>query len=134
MNYAKHLDRNELVLAVWAAEFARCMNGAASVRLGAPAMREMADRAAESANRLVEAIHLLTEVEFRVASADEVNDLMTWEKFVAACQQGGVNKGGYGELTTDDHHVSNVRVHPSSALSESYVRPDWATHVRWYDR
>jgi hypothetical protein len=144
VNYAKHLNRHELVLAVWAAEFTRSLGSVpvmenpqtASFPTTAPILRLLAQRAASSADRMVEALRLLIDVEFRLASYDELDDCyLTWDKFIACCQGGALTDAhGHGELATEDHHVSNVRIVPSEALSESYVRPDWATHVRWYDR
>lgn len=144
MSLVKQFDRHELVLAVWAAEFTRALGSvpvmgdpqASGFRTTAPILRLLAKRAADSADRMVEALRLLTEVDFRIASYDELDDqYMTWEKFVACCQSGSLTDyDGHGELATDDHHVSNVRVGPGDVLREGYVRPDWATHVCWYNR
>jgi len=136
VSYAKELDRKELVLAVWAAEFARHMNGGAEAIVEGPILRLMTENAAKSADRLVEALRLLIEVKFSPITENERNDCyMTWEAFVATCESGGfIDDDGFGELATADHHVSNVRVHPSGALDQSYTRPDWATHVCWYNK
>jgi hypothetical protein len=80
-----------------------------------------------------------TPVEFRRANPGELDDCyMTWEKFVACCQEGALTDyDGYGELATDDHRISNIRILPRDALSESYrldSHPAWATHVRWYNK
>jgi len=135
-NFAKQLDRRALLTSVWAAEFTRTLGGnAQSDALSPVIQRHLAEVAAESADRAVEVLRLLFEVEFRLASGDELNDrFMTWEKFIACCHGGALTDDhGHGELATDDHHISNVRIHPGNALHHSYIRPDWATHVRWYD-
>ncbi len=134
MNYAKtELDRKELVLAVWAAEFARRMNGSAEAIVDGPVLRLMTESAAKSADRLIEALRLLIDVEFGPIGQDDY--YVTWEAFVETCQSGGfVNDDGFGELATADRQVSNTRVHPSDALDPSYSRPAWATHVCWYNK
>lgn len=135
MNYAKH--RRELVVAVWAAEFTRALGGTAqSEPTSAAILRRLAERAADSADRAVEALRLFIDVEFRLASGGELDDCyMTWEKFVAACRGGALtDDDGHGELATDEHYISSLRVHPSKALRNDYPRPDWATHVCWYNK
>lgn len=59
---------------------------------------------------------------------------MTWAEFVGTCYGGLTDDDGHGELATDDDQISNVRVYPSDALSKHYDRPDWATHVCWYNK
>jgi hypothetical protein len=69
VNYAKQLDRRELVLAVWSAEFTRTLGGLGG--LGghselvdhAVHLRRCAERAAASADRAVEALRFLVESE-----------------------------------------------------------------------
>lgn len=136
MSLAKQLDRKELVLAVWAAEFTRALGSPYAEAHDAAILRSRAEDAARSADRAVEALRLLVDVEFRLASTDELRDCyMTWEEFVYGCESTALTDyDGFGELATADHHVSNVRVDPSDALDESYVRPDWATHVAWYNK
>lgn len=134
LSFIKHVDRRELLIAVWSAEFTRALAGKAELATSPVVLRRLAERAANSADRTIEALRLLVEVEFRLASAGELDDCyMTWEKFVAYCHDGTLTDDhGHGTLATDDDHVSNVRVHPGDALHDSYVRPDWATHVCWY--
>lgn len=127
----------EIMLAVWAAEFARRMNGGAKAIAEGPVLRIMTEEAATSADRLVEALRLLIDVKFEPIPDDESGDdrYMTWETFVASCQSGGfTDDDGFGELATADLHVSDVSVDPSDALNPSYVRPSWATHVCWYNK
>jgi len=134
INYAKELNRRELVLAVWAAEFTRALSGVAPH--DAPILRRLAENAAKSADRAVEALRLLIDVKFRLAEPDELESCyMPWKEFVSCCETNAfTSDDGFGELATTDHHVSDVRVHPRDALDESYVRPDWATHVCWYNK
>jgi hypothetical protein len=136
MNYAQQLDRKDLVLAVWAAEFTRTLAGAPSAKNSAALLQCLAERAAESADRAVEALRLFLTVEFRVASYDELDRCyMTWEKFVGYCTGSALTEDdGHGELATDDHHVSNVRVYVGDAIRSDYDRPTWATHVCWYNK
>ena len=139
MNYAKELDRRELVLAVWAAEFTRALNGVAphdATPHDATILRRLAESAAKSADRAVEALRLLVDVKFRLAEPDELESCyMPWEEFVSCCETNALtDDDGHGELATTDHHVSNVRIHPRDAINEGYVRPDWATHVCWYNK
>lgn len=62
------------------------------------------------------------------------DDLMTWQEFMDAVEGGFfIDYDGYGELATADS-VSDVRVYPSEAGHPSYRRPEWATHVCWYNR
>jgi hypothetical protein len=59
-------------------------------------------------------------------------DLMTWEDFVDNVECGGfIDYDGYGELAMATQ-VSNVTICPSDV--EGFVRPDWATHVLWYNK
>ncbi len=132
---APQLDRRDLIHAVWAAEFTRALGGTQQAELAKSAaiLRLMAARAANSADRAVEALRLYVDVEFELASYDELECYVPWDEFVASSRSGTiVDDDGHGELATDDHHVANVRVLPSDALDPSYVRPDWATHVIWY--
>lgn len=62
------------------------------------------------------------------------DDLMTWEEFMDCVESGFfIDYDGHGELATSDS-VSDVRVYPSEAGRPDYKRPDWATHVVWYNR
>lgn len=136
MKYAKELDRRDLVLAVWAAEFTRSLGGAPLSR-DVTLLRRCTEQAAESADRAVEALRLLIDVEFQLIPAKEIANgcYMPWAKFVACCESNGItDDDGFGELATTDHHVSNLRVHPRDALDKNYVRPDWATHINWYNK
>jgi hypothetical protein len=130
----KELDRQSLILAVWSTEFTRALDGTASA-VGSPVvLRNLAERAAESADRAIEAIRILLDVEFRLASYDELERCyMPWEKFVDACRNVAV-MDGYAELATNEHYVSNIRVYPVVAVDPGYVRPSWATHVLWYNK
>ena len=132
----KELDRQSLILAVWSAEFTRALDGTANA-VGSPVvLRNLAERAAESADRAIEAIRILLDVEFRLASYDELERCyMPWEKFVDACRNNLLTgEDGYGELATDDYYVSNIRVYPVVAVDPNHVRPRWATHVLWYNK
>lgn len=134
MNYAKELDRRDLVIAVWAAEFTRALRGETTST--GEILRNLAQSAAASADRAIEALRLLIDgVEFRDLLPDEHHDCrMAWDDFVASCRAGGLtDDDGHGELATDAR-VSNIRIYPGEALSVSYVRPNWATHVVWYNK
>lgn len=139
MNYAKELDRQHLITAIWSAEFVRRLGGTQEselARASTPLLRTMAKNAAQFADRAVEAFRLLVDVEFRRASYDELDDCyMPWAEFVASCRANAfIDDDGFAELATEDHHVSDVRLYPSDAIREDYKRPDWATHVCWYNR
>jgi hypothetical protein len=136
-DHAKKLDRKELVLAVWAAEFARHMNGGAEGIADVPVLRSLTKKAATSADRLVEALRLLIEVEFSPIPEDDQNNncYMLWQSFIDACESGAfIDDDGFGELATADLQVSNVLIQPSEARDLGYVRPSWATHVCWYNK
>lgn len=137
INYAKELDRRELVLAVWAAEFTRALGGKTfATSHDAFLLSRLAEDAAKSADRAVEALRLLIDVQFRLADPDELESCyMPWEEFVSCCETNTLtDDDGHGELATKDHHVSNVRIFPGDAIDKNYVRPDWATHVCWYNK
>jgi hypothetical protein len=54
---------------------------------------------------------------------DEIGTLMTWEEFSEDVDGGMlIDYDGFGELATGDR-VSTIK-----------VRPEWATHVLWYNR
>jgi hypothetical protein len=140
VNDVKQFDRKELVLAVWAAEFTRALHARVIRELGdlseshAALRWRLAESAAESADRTVETLRLYIEVEFRRVIVND-DRYMAWADFVDTCRDGGfTDDDGHGELADGDKHVSNVRVYPSTAVSANYVRPDWATHVCWFNK
>lgn len=62
-----------------------------------------------------------------------VGEHMTWEDFtesVDGCDF--IDDDGFGHLATATHY-SSIVVIPSD-VTETYVRPAWATHVVWYNR
>jgi hypothetical protein len=125
----------EVEKAVWAAEFTRALHGERAQ--SAAIQRRLAESAAESADRAVDALRLRVDVEFRLAHKDDLDDCyMAWADFVDACRAGGfTDDDGHGELATDDRHVSNIRIYPNEAIrGDNYSRPDWATHVIWYNK
>lgn len=123
----RELGRQDLILSVWSAAFARALDGSPPT-----ALQYVASVAAEQADHAVEALRLLLDVEFRVASQRErETGYMTWEKFVAAPF---VDADGFAELATADYQISNIRVSPSEATQTNYARPGWATHVLWYNK
>lgn len=136
MNLVKELDRKDLVLAVWAAEFTRSLaeitppHGEEVSGIG---LHHLASQAAQSADRAVEALRLHIEVTFRSTRHDD--RLMTWDTFVARYHdfQRFPPVDGHGELATATH-VSNIHVLSSDALNPRYARPHWATHVCWYNK
>jgi hypothetical protein len=152
MKIVKELDRRDLVLAVWSAEFVRALaneNGHNSVqeRTRDPMiLRERAERSAERADRAIEALRLLVDVEFRspvMAHAPAGSERvevdgqchMPWEDFVANCRATAfTDDDGFGVLATHNLRISNIRVYPSEALHRGYDRPSWATHVVWYNK
>jgi hypothetical protein len=63
---AKQLDRRELVLAVWSAEFARALDKTTlSATHDVPLQRRLAEEAAKSADLAVEALRLLVDDEYK---------------------------------------------------------------------
>lgn len=65
---------------------------------------------------------------------DDDDYFMTWKEFVESCYAGHfVDSDGYGELATIDHQVSDVRIDPSDAR-DGFLKPEWCTHVCWYNR
>lgn len=71
---------------------------------------------------------------FEKIDADEELCLMTWDDFVQSCQSNAfIDDDGFGELATATH-VSDVSVSPSQAVCSDYNRPQWATHVSWYNK
>jgi hypothetical protein len=139
VNYAKELDRRDLILAIWAAEFTRTIGGLGGLGGRSPLvndvmhLRRCAELAAASADRAVEALRLLVDVEFTPPDANDDCHL-TWDDFITSCRATAfTDDDGHGALATADR-VSNIRVCPSDAMSERFVRPDWATHVYWYNK
>ena len=150
MKLVKEFDRSALVLAVWSAEFVRAFSAQEDLSVQALSARALTDlstvstetrdhltrRAAASADQAVEALRLLIDVEFRLMDPGVQEDCrMPWWDFVESCRALALtDDDGFGELATDDRHVSNVRVYPSEALGTTYDRPRWATHVVWYSK
>jgi hypothetical protein len=134
-DFSKHLDRRDLLTAIWAAEFVRHLDGKAELAESPVVLQRNAERAADCADRTVDALRMLFEVEFRPLTPRELERCyMTWEEFVASCQGNTLrNEDGFGKLATADHHVSNLRVDPSGTFG-AHFRPDWATHVCWYNK
>jgi hypothetical protein len=69
---------------------------------------------------------------------DSCGTHMTWEAFLERIDSGMfTDDDGFGELATSDQY-SNVTIHPSDVDGElarsEYNRPDWATHVVWYNK
>jgi hypothetical protein len=58
--------------------------------------------------------------------------LMTWDEFGEACDAGEfIDYDGHGYLATETQ-VSDRRIWPSNM--KDAVRPDWCTHVLWFNR
>jgi len=135
-DFLKQSDRREILIAVWSADFVRNLNGKAELAESPVVLQRLAARAADCADRAINALRLLIEVEFRLLSSEELERCyMTWEDFVAGCRGNTLrDSDGYGELATADHHVSDLRIVPSGTFGARYVRPDWATHVCWYNK
>lgn len=63
----------------------------------------------------------------------DLGDLLTWEQFVAHVKAGSITSDdGDGELATATH-VSNIHV-SCVDVGPHYYKPDWATHVLWYNK
>jgi hypothetical protein len=120
MNVSKQADRRELALAVWAAEFARFVGTSPQAE-----QQSLAEAAAKSANRAVEALdlYLFEGVEFA-----PVGYYMTWKEFHSASLRGSPR--GHGKWATADGRVSSEKV--TDVGDGEYARPSWATHVVWY--
>jgi hypothetical protein len=60
---------------------------------------------------------------------------MPWANFVAQVMQGSIDDyDGYGHLATAACR-STVVIHPSDLRApHGYSKPEWATHVVWFDR
>jgi hypothetical protein len=64
----------------------------------------------------------------------DYGDHMTWEHFKECVDSGGfIDYDGYGDLATADQ-CSNVTISPSKLSDGKWKRPEWATHVVWYNR
>jgi hypothetical protein len=62
------------------------------------------------------------------------SDHQKWEEFKESCEGGNfIDYDGYGEFATDKQ-VSNISVLPSEANDPQFEKPNWATHVVWYNR
>jgi hypothetical protein len=73
VNNIKSLDRRDLILAVWAAEFT-CALGGTAMSQGGAGLHAAAFSASRCADRAVEALRLLADVEFRIAVRDDLNN------------------------------------------------------------
>jgi hypothetical protein len=73
---------------------------------------------------------LMQDIDF----TDEETAHMTWEDFLQSCQNNSfIDYDGFAELATATQ-VSDVSIRPSEAVHPDYKRPQWATHVVWYNR
>jgi len=96
--------------------------------VGSFGVRARRARAARAAPGQVDA----TRPSARMRPIGDVGTLMTWADFLEGVEGGMLDDyDGFGELATADA-VSRVEVNPSDAAD--LVRPDWATHVVWYNR
>jgi hypothetical protein len=58
---------------------------------------------------------------------------LAWDDFVDNCLEGNfIDFDGFGKLATDTH-VSDVQIRPSQVV-RGFHKPDWVTHVVWYNR
>lgn len=65
---------------------------------------------------------------------DEDLCMMPWDEFAQSCHANAfTDDDGFGDLATATH-VSNLSVSPSQAVRADYHRPQWATHVSWYNK
>lgn len=61
-----------------------------------------------------------------------LGDHMTWDDFVRCARGGGISDDdGCANLATETH-VSTIDV--SCCNTDSFKRPEWATHVVWYNK
>jgi hypothetical protein len=71
-------------------------------------------------------------VEPTMKPLDNIGNLMTLQRFVECCENGGfINDDGFGYYATATEQ-SDIVVHPSDITSRNY-RKDF-THVMWYNR
>lgn len=65
----------------------------------------------------------------------DYGDHMTWDDFAESCEDGSfIDYDGDGHLATADK-CSNITVLPSMLEDGSnWKKPDWATHVVWYNK
>jgi hypothetical protein len=63
-------------------------------------------------------------------------DLMTFEEFKDAVEDGVfIDDDGSGDwATSEGYYETGPSVFPSDLSRENFVKPDWATHVMWYNR
>ncbi|MBD99755.1 MAG: hypothetical protein CMO34_07940 [Verrucomicrobia bacterium] len=65
---------------------------------------------------------------------DDYGDLMTVSDFKECVECGGfIDYDGHGVLATLEEQ-SDILVWPSTSKELNYEFPEWATHVRWYNR
>lgn len=61
-------------------------------------------------------------------------DHMTFESFKESVESGCLmDDDGHGDLATADG-CSNITINPSQLDDDSWKKPDWATHVVWYNK
>lgn len=123
------MNRAELRLAVWAAEFTHCLR---EIKGGDAALR--AELAAKSADRAVDALDLVCHEKNRPFSDLDQRCLMTWPDFLEGCLSGMLmDDDGTGVLATETGR-SDKCVSPRVVHAGRFTRPSWATHVCWYNK
>lgn len=66
-------------------------------------------------------------------NGEEHPDLREWDEFVEACLEGDlIDEDGFGELATETE-VSSRTINPSRIV-RGFRKPEWCTHVVWYNR
>lgn len=59
---------------------------------------------------------------------------MTWDDFVSSCESNSfIDYDGFGEFATATH-VSDETIKPSEVVAPGFVKPEWVTHVVWYNK
>lgn len=70
----------------------------------------------------------------RFKDGEIIGDLMPIEEFDQHVKHNFfIDYDGYGEFATETE-VSNVTVCPSEWANGTIKKPEWATHVLWYNR
>lgn len=77
---------------------------------------------------------ILDEKQFTFEPIDADDDVYTFESF-KGCVDGGwfIDYDGFGEWATEKEK-SNAIVRPSHITGSTIGKPEWATHVVWYNR
>ena len=64
----------------------------------------------------------------------DIGDLISWPDFLQNCKDRSfIDYDGHGNWATETEHGKSI-IYPSEVLKGLITKPDWATHVMWYNR